>query len=379
MRKYLLMFFILIRLTTHGQNLSAYIATNTQELDINSKDFTGLGFLDTILKNKRIVFLGESSHGTEEFSKTKFQLIEYLHNKLGFNVILFESPMTSGSYLNLAKDTIPATNLVSNTLQYVWHTQTIVQIFDFIKDNRLYFGGFDPQFIASSYSNRLFSYAFNNSPEIEKELILLENKITQSYKTGITPTLKDSISAAYARLKSQMETKNLSPLQNWIAHIVTINTRYYNNLYKGNERDSCMENSLIWLAEKMYPTQKIIVWAHNAHIDKNPSSSVRFMGGIVSKHFGSQTYTVGLYMANGNTALNNRKIIKIKEPKKNSLETILLTRGFKTAFVETNNSSFDKKIKTLYWGKNTQKLNLSKSYDAVILINGVSPPNYLNE
>ena len=58
---------------------------------------------------------------------------------------------------------------------------------------------------------------------------------------------------------------------------------------------------------------------------------------------------------------------------------VLLTRGFKTAFVETNNSSFDKKIKTFYWGKNTQKLNLSKSYDAVILINGVSPPNYLNE
>ena len=138
-----------------------------------------------------------------------------------------------------------------------------------------------------------------------------------------------------------------------------------------------MADNLVWLAEKIYLSEKIIVWAHNSHIDKNASSSSKFMGKILSEYFGTQLYAVGLYMVNGSTALNNRDIIQVKEPAKNSLESLLSNRGFKTAFIETNDQSFDKKIKTFHWGKDVQKLNLARSYDAVILINGVSPPAYL--
>ena len=380
MQTFLLILLLSIHLTAQTQTLQQYIFTNSKELDIRSKDFNGLGFLDTILKNKRIVLLGESSHGTEEYSKTKFQIIEYLHDKLGFNVILFESPMIPGSYINLAKDSISTIDLVKQSIQSVWHTSTIVQLFNFLRENKMYFDGFDPQFIPSEYSNLVFSYALNDYPEIEKQLISLENKISQSSKAGINNKLRDSISSAYGGLKSEMEGISFStPLQNWIKHIVTINTRYYSNLHKGNERDSCMANNLIWLADTVYPNERIIVWAHNAHIDKNSSSKARFMGNIISEHFGSQAFTIGLYMINGETALNNRSIIKVKEPAKNSLESELELRGFKTAFIETDNLSFNKKIKTFHWGKNIQRLNLYKSYDAVILINGVSSPTYLTD
>ena len=377
MRKCLTLFLIPFCLTAFSQDIQEYISKNAKEIDAAAKGFKGFNFLDTVLKNKRIVLLGESSHGTEEYSKTKLQLIEYLHHRLGFNVILFESPMTPGTYLNLSMDTIAADSLIRYAIQSIWHTNTVLQLFNFIKENKLYFGGFDPQFISSPYSNRLFSYAFSNYPGIKKELMQLENRIDQVFKQGIYTKLKDSISFAYSRLATKMEQQHLSPLQKWIEHMVTINIHYYANLYKGNQRDSCMADNLVWLAEKIYPSEKIIVWAHNSHIDKNASSSSKFMGKILSEYFGTQLYAVGLYMVNGSTALNNRDIIQVKEPAKNSLESLLSNRGFKTAFIETNDQSFDKKVKTFHWGKDVQKLNLARSYDAVILINGVSPPAYL--
>ena len=382
MRFYLTSCFIVWSLATVGQNnsLQQYISGNAKEMNTGAAGFKGLAFLDTLLIHKRIVLLGESSHGTEEYSETKLQLIQYLHQKLGFNVILFESPMIPGAYFNLTKDSNSAEELIRNTIQTIWHTETVLKLFCYIKENNLFFGGIDPQFISSSYPALLFSYAFNNYPEIKNDLLQLENRIAETFQSGTqTEAIRDRFSTAYSRLSARMEKIPLNPLQERIRHIVTINSSYYAHINNGNERDSCMAKNLTWLAEKMYPNEKIIVWAHNSHIDKNSSSAARFMGKVATEHFGEQLYAVGLYMVNGTTALNNRAIISIKKPSSNSLEGLLAASGFKTAFINTKDESFNRPITTFHWGKDKQKLNLFKSYDAVIVINGVSPPVYLKE
>ena len=91
MRTWLSLFLILSRLVSAGQqeNLEQYIFRQAKEINSTGSNFEALTFLDIVLKDKRIVLLGESSHGTEEYSQTKFQLIRYLHEKLGFNVLLF--------------------------------------------------------------------------------------------------------------------------------------------------------------------------------------------------------------------------------------------------------------------------------------------------
>ncbi len=380
MRFYLKCCLVLLSTLLFAQNeaLQQYILTNTKEIEADTRDFKGLSFLDTLLANKRIVFLGESSHGTEEYSRTKLQLIKYLHKKLGFNVVLFESPMTAGTYFNLARDTASAGELIRNSIQNIWHTKTVLQLFDYMKENELSFGGIDPQFIPSKYPDLIYANAFSNYPDIKNDLIGLENRISEAFKNGQnSKRLTDSISNAYAGLLSKLDKISLSPLQEWMKHIVSININYYARLNNGDERDLCMVKNLVWLAENTYPKEKIIVWAHNTHIDKNSLNRSKFMGKILAEHFGPQMYGVGLYMVNGATALNDRTIITVKVPPKNSLEGLLSARGFKTAFIATNDSSFNRQLTTFHWGKTRQDLNLSKSYDAVILINGVSAPEYL--
>lgn len=59
--------------------------------------YSDLAFLQPILADKRIVSLGEASHGATEYNSVKVRLIKYLHEKLGYNVIAFESNLADAA------------------------------------------------------------------------------------------------------------------------------------------------------------------------------------------------------------------------------------------------------------------------------------------
>jgi erythromycin esterase len=351
----------------------------TREINPAGPAYQGLSFLDTLLQGKRIVLLGESSHGTEQYSQTKFELIRYLHDKLGYKVLLFEAPMSACSYLNMATDTA-AGELLRNSVQSLWHTETVRQLFSYAKTNGMLLGGFDPQFVLSRYPRLFYSQAVNDLPVIKETLLQLETRVAETFRApGQYIDLKDSFSTAYKRVVQQMDQQTLSPLQQWVRQLAFINSHYYANINRGEERDSCMAKNIIWLAENLYKNEKIIVWAHNTHIDKNATAPKRLMGKALEDHFKDQLYAVGLYMVNGTTALNDRHVVAVKPPMKGSLEELLLAKGLKTAFAETDIPAFNRPINVWHWGIDKQRLTIHQSFDAVILVDGVGPPTYLEK
>jgi erythromycin esterase len=352
-------------------------AQQPREINAAGPAYQGLSFLDTLLKGKRIVMLGESSHGTEEYSQTKFELIRYLHEKLGYNVLLFEAPMAACSYLNIADDTAAGT-LLRNSLQSLWHTETVRQLFSYAKSNHLLMGGFDPQFVASPYPSLFYARVDADFPAIKESLLQLEHRAAETVvHSDQYLSLRDSFSTAYKHLVQQMDALPLSPLQQWVKQLAFINSHYYAGLTKGEERDSCMAKNITWLAENLYKDEKIMVWAHNTHIDKNATAPKRLMGKALADHFKDQLYGIGLFMVNGATALNSRRVVTVKPPMKGSLEDILLASGFKTTFTETTLPAFTKPVNAWHWGTEKQRIAVNKSYDAVILVDGVRPPTYL--
>lgn len=370
MRHTLILLLISLTTTAQNNNLTTTIQQHAREINTTAPDFKGFSFLDTVLQNKRIVLLGESSHGTEEYSTTKLQLIQYLKEKLGFKILLFESPMANVTYANITT-AIATKELLRNSIQSFWHTATVARVFDYVKKNNMQVGGFDPQYMRSPYPVLLYTHAFNDQPAIRNTLLQLDSRIAETLaQPRRFLSLKDSLSTAFAAVNNQLTTLQLSPLQQWIKQMITTNISYYTRIEEGDQRDSCMAKNIIWLAEHYYPHEKIIIWAHNTHIDKNPGHR-KMMGKLLAAHFKDQLYAVGLYMINGTTALNNGKPITVKEPGKSSLETALAARGFKSAFIETKHPAFDRRIPTLHMGKEKQVLNPQKSFDAVILINGV--------
>lgn len=215
-----------------------------------------LSFLDTLLLGKRVVMLGESSHGTEQYSQVKFQLIRYLHEKLGYEVLLFEAPMAACSYLPLATDTSAIVRLRSS-LQSFWHTETIASLMRYARLQGLVLGGFDPQFARSPYSFAFYQQVLADYPAVRDTFLQLEGRVNDIYANpSVYLPLRDSLAKAYLRQAHQMDALEPTLLQQWVKQMAIVNSRYYSGLTKGDTRDACMAANIIWLAENLYCGEK---------------------------------------------------------------------------------------------------------------------------
>src|SRR5438094_7386646 len=53
-------------------------------------DFADLQFLENVVGDRRLVQLGESGHGVAQFDSAKVRLVEFFHERMGFDVMAFE-------------------------------------------------------------------------------------------------------------------------------------------------------------------------------------------------------------------------------------------------------------------------------------------------
>lgn len=106
--------------------------------------------LKPLLHDKRIVFLGESSHGVAEFNLAKTRIIQFLHQERGYNVLAFESGM--GNVMNAQGqiDKQAAQQTMKDAIFGVWWTKETLPLFEYAKttqqtDQPLALAGFDIQ------------------------------------------------------------------------------------------------------------------------------------------------------------------------------------------------------------------------------------------
>src|SRR5580658_569506 len=94
-RNCLLLFFLFAVEAATGQSkLKEYVKGNTvwlSTIDPDSADDSGLEAVGKAIGDARVVMLGEQDHGDAPVYLAKTRLIKYLHEKMGFNVLVFES------------------------------------------------------------------------------------------------------------------------------------------------------------------------------------------------------------------------------------------------------------------------------------------------
>ncbi|MEM6721233.1 MAG: erythromycin esterase family protein [Bacteroidota bacterium] len=150
------------------------------------------------------------------------------------------------------------------------------------------------------------------------------------------------------------------------------------------ERDFMMFSNIDWLLNTIYKNQKVIIVAHNFHISKfNDKEEV--LGEFLNEKYGSDMYSIGVFAGSGSFH-NNRGVEQMLKPvSKDGLDIkhIINRLDYKMSFIDVPKKEekglewiFNKIIvnDTFIDLSNSNEMILSKSFDGLLLIDKISPP-----
>jgi len=83
--------------------------------------------------------------------------------------------------------------------------------------------------------------------------------------------------------------------------IQTVQLKYEDQASGSAHRDSLMFENLQWILKELYHDKKVIIWAHNAHIEQNPmfENSFKWLGHYLNEYYNEDYYTLGLFAKAG--------------------------------------------------------------------------------
>ncbi len=391
----------------------AGIRQNTHGLrSMFSEDFSDLQFLKPLLKDKRIVQLGESGHGIAEFNWMKVRLIKFLHQEMGFDVIAMEASMSTADAVNkdVARLT-PAEAMRDSQFATIGTAETL-DLFDYLKQSQsreggLILAGFDNQNSGwqstAAISARFKSMLSLLDTEQAAQVDALEQDLNNLISKRKMQLPAEELEKRYDRLASTLESGRAKLLANNAGKdseiAMTIQEarariRLCQQLTTADPakagmeiRDQMMAENLNFLLDSVYPKKKVIVWAHNTHIANAwvTAGSPKTMGVWMAERRRKEMYTIGLYMSRGVLGFYGHDTFsEIAAPAPDSMEAILANGGKKMSMVDFSQAKHQAEnnwmfapIKARYWGSNDETIIPAQAYDAIIYIDSVTPSEYM--
>lgn len=248
------------------------VQQNTYELNSLGTLLTNdvKGILDTNLKDKRVVFLGESNHysGSDLLAKTEF--VKYLVLEKGYKDIAFEADFFGLYFDHNQKYLYP---FWSNSFQ-------CQELFKILKEQSVTIWGFDNQ-LNSAYSSKYFSekldkYLHQKEIKLDKKFINLTDQFFKNIdKTNTIKIVgKSNLDYLFKEIENLLKNDKINEdkywtnfLESYKSYIQICSTK--KSPKKGIPlRDTQMSKNLDVLIKSL-PEKKFIVWLHNAHMIKD--------------------------------------------------------------------------------------------------------------
>lgn len=223
--------------------------------------------LKSELKDKRVVFLGESEHHIGSDFKGKTEIVKFLVNELGYKDIAFESDFVALYFDHNKRNIFP---FWSQSVQ-------CESLFSFIENKGVTLWGFDNQ--SSSYdsyhnlANRLTTFLDDNKILYKKEFITDIDIIIKNYANAHKELKKEQITGLITSLDALINSEQIKKDNVWYQVLTSLKTYVLMSTKERQRnkaipiRDSQMALNLNFLIHK-YPDKKFIVWLANAHMSK---------------------------------------------------------------------------------------------------------------
>ncbi len=353
--------------------------------------------------SKKIVLLGESAHGVKEYANIKSQLIKYLYENSGFDVILFENDINFFSFqTSFRTDDFQTCDLLKNNFYKIYNNNEVSQLLDYFHKKNVFYAGIDPQiFIPNTSRFNLITSFFQKLNVDLDSIFYMERKIRSlfnyydsEWKRIPTKTNLENDKDALIRFYNSLckKAKNQDTTDSLLSKLVTrvlynrlrtIGSFGETELRLGKIRDSLMAENIIWYSEVLFPDKKILVWSADAHVRKACNyfrPDEYYMGKIIFEKLGNKAFFISINAYKGKIRAVNIPDVEYYIVQSSDFERELSDLNIECFYLRLKNGTkkrkrnrcFDIPVKAY----NRQTIIPSKFYDAVIFFQKVTPMNF---
>jgi protein-L-isoaspartate(D-aspartate) O-methyltransferase len=307
----------------------------------NDLDGADLGPLLERIGDRRVVLIGEASHGTSEFYRMRARITRELIERHGFTIVAAEADWPDAARIDRwvrgAGHEDRPEEAFTRFPTWMWRNAEVLEFVDWLRDHNALLGAEGGGGQAGFYGLDLYSL-YNSIDEVLRHLDRIDPEAARiaRHRYGcLTPfqrdpamyglaaltdryrSCEDEVVAMLADLRSRRGQAFVHDGQAFLdieqnARVAANAERYYRAMYVGgaeswNLRDTHMFETLEALLAFHGPESKAVVWAHNSHLgDASATAMTRRgeinLGQLVRERFGEDVYAIGFGTDHGTVA-----------------------------------------------------------------------------
>ena len=330
--------------------VSAWLAESAIPLKVleAGNGFDDLQQLKPILKDVRIVGLGEGTHGTHEFFQLKHRLLEFLVRGMGFTLLVMEGGYASSLPINdyVLSGTGDLSRILATYGAWPWDTKEVRDMIEWMRDfnktvpekRKVKFLGYDPDSdkyggeVVTSYLKRVapgkVGFAERamrpvlSEPVRDLDLAVL---LADNGRPGRSDHQKRMIRQRLDELSKYLASRRVEFMKKTsvieferVLHCVRTIAQY-NEIFgrpwvNSSDpttsgiavRDIRTSENVKRLLDSQEPGTRMMLWAHNGHIATGPIlPSIPSLGSYLRRTFGRAYYAVGFGFDRGSFQARN--------------------------------------------------------------------------
>ena len=285
----------------------------------------------------RVVLIGEASHGTAEFYRTRAAITRCLIERHGFDIVAVEADWPDAAQIDRQVRHLEPPAWHQHAFQrfptWMWRNREVAAFCDWLSrhnrhlpsERRVEFRGLDVYSLGASiravldYLDRTDAQAAQAARQRYGCLTPWQDRPTL-YGRNVLHGLASCEDAVVEQLRTLLERRLerlgqdgeafFDAAQN--ARVVQAAEQYYRVMYHGstaswNLRDQHMFETLRSLLESRGPDARAVVWAHNSHLGDAAATEMGLRGELNLGHlcrgeFGDAAYLVGFGTDHGTVA-----------------------------------------------------------------------------
>jgi erythromycin esterase len=276
--------------------------------------------LDTGTRSVRVFALGESTHGTKEFSELRTELVKALVGLGGVRAIAIEAPyadtFAASDFLVSGKGDVRSA--VKGLYGWLWTHESMATLLEWLRgynasrdvSDRIDIIGIDPQYTGleveqlrkdvqfvsqATWTHATVRLAPIMSARSGGELARLHQGTLRAAQEEVN-ALKDFLARNRAALGREPRRFFRAVFN---AEILSQALQLAVDKQKSATRDHMMARNALHLTSEDGESQRVIIWAHNAHVARGAVEGVVRMGAHLASELGPAYYAVAFSFRHG--------------------------------------------------------------------------------